>query len=292
MKKLFRILTVNAVGELIRYKSFFLLVFLLLAADRILPRFVQAPEKGFDISLGFSRRTVDFFFDQLPVKMAQWLLTPQVTAIVVGLFLMKQVISLWPSSDMRRMHRQERGHFGLLSALTVLRWQQVAWDALAVALVCAIVASWCIFAFFIGYGYWRLTGYPTALMLTVGVAALAMPLAMAGFSYSSKLAVISQGRFSTRFDLFLRLFTDFHLLWTSWVFFACRVTLEFIFVAAIPVGAILMIENFWLRMAVATLSATPVYSYLKMASFKFFLHVYRGYEMVRQEYATYYATLG
>ncbi len=49
-----------------------------------------------------------------------------------------------------------------------------------------------------------------------------------------------------------------------------------------------MIDNFWLRIAVASLSATPVYSLLKMASFKFFLEVYKPFPLVHAEYRSYY----
>jgi len=42
---------------------------------------------------------------------------------------------------------------------------------------------------------------------------------------------------------------------------------------------------------VAAVSATPVYAYLKMASFKFFLEVYSSDALVRMEYRDYYATL-
>lgn len=292
MKQLLRILTVHSVGDLLRYKSFLLLVFVLLAADHLLHRFVKAPEKGFAVTLGFSQEAARFVFTQLPGKLAHWLLTPRVALIVLGLFFMKQVISLWPSSDMRRMHRQERGRFGVLQALAVLRWQQVAWDAMAVGLLCVIIALWAVLAYGIGFGCWQFTHSPLALLPAVGMAAMAMPITMAGFSYSSKLAVIQQGLFVTRFSLFLRLFSDGHLLRISWLFFACRIVVEFIFVAAIPAGAMLLIEHFWLRMAVATLSATPVYSYLKMASFKFFLHAYRRYDLVRQEYQSYFTTVG
>jgi hypothetical protein len=68
--------------------------------------------------------------------------------------------------------------------------------------------------------------------------------------------------------------------------------LEVLFVAIIPASAIILIDSFWLRMAVAAISATPVYAYLKMASFKFFLEAYRGYPLVRKEYGTYYARVG
>lgn len=292
MKNLIQILTVHSVKELLRYKSFLSLIFFLILADRVVHRFIKTPEKGFDWphwhDLG--QQTAHFVFRQLPDQFFEWLFAPRVLAIAAGLFLLKQVISLWPSSDMRRMHRKERGRFGVIEALASLRWYQVAWDAIAVGVVCAVVSGWAAIAYFLGMLIWSKTGGIAGLLITVGLIALAFPVAMAGFSYSSKLAVIRHGTFATRFRLFLDLFMNWRLFWTSWLFFLGRVLVETLFVAIIPASAILLIDHFWLRMAVAALSATPVYAYLKMASFKFFLEAYCGYELVRQEYSGYYTS--
>jgi hypothetical protein len=290
MKKLIHILTVDSLKDLLRYKSFFLLIFLLLFADRVIHHVIDTSGGGFALPDGhrLGEAMADFVFVQLPGQIVSWLFSPKVAAVVVGLFLLKQVISLWPSSDMRRMHRLERGRFGLVEALAVLRWHQVAWDALAVATACLIAGAWTAAAYGLGHIVWHRTGSPSAVLLFAGLATLVLPLVMAGFSYSSKLAVLSGGSFGGRFALFLRLLTDWHLIWTSWLFFSARIVIEFVFVAAIPTGAILLIDNFALRMLVATISATPVYSYLKMASFKFFLEAYRPYALVRQEYRAYF----
>lgn len=293
MSGLLRILTVHSFGALFRYKSFFLLIFLLLTADRLIHKWGRPSTGGLTLPRGLTDAVfaADFVFTQLPAKILAWLLLPQVAALAAGLFLLKQVISLWPSSDMRRMHRDERGRFGVLEALAALRWQQVAWDAIAVLTVCALSVAWAAVAYLLGFSLWRMGAPRIGLGVSAGMVVLVLPLGMAGFSYSSKLAVISHGRFGSRFHLFLFLFTDWSLLWRSWIFFACRMGAELIFVAAIPAGAILLIDNFGLRMVVATVSATPVYSYLKMASFKFFLEAYRRYDLVRAEYADYYAGL-
>ncbi len=291
MNNLLRILTVHSAKELLKYKSFFYLIFFLIFADRVIHRFVKTPEKGFDwpSATDLGRQGAEFVFTQLPEKLFQWLLAPQVLAIAAGLFLLKQVISLWPSSDMRRMHRKERGRFGVMEALAALRWYQVVWDALAVGSVCVLTALWVGMAYMIGLGIWTVNGGSiTAFLLTAILAATALPVAMAGFSYSSKLAVIRHGTFTSRFRLFLELFINWRLLWTSWLFFSARIIVEALFVAIIPASAILYIENFLMRIAVAALSATPVYAYLKMASFKFFLEAFKGYDPVRQEYGRYY----
>ena len=294
MKELLKILTFHSVKELLRYKSFLFLIFFLIFADRMIHRFVKTPGKGFDWPQGyeFGKNTAEFVFTQLPQKLLQWVFTPRVLFVVAGLFLLKQVISLWPSSDMRRMHRRERGRFGVMEALAVLRWTQVVWDALAVSLVCGAMALWVCLAYLAGWAIWSQKATAVGLFVAGGLAAVAFPVAMAGFSYSSKLAVIHHGKFGTRFRHFVDLFLNWRLLWTSWLFFSGRIVLEVLFVAIIPASAILLIDSFWLRMAVAAISATPVYAYLKMASFKFFLEAYRGYPLVRKEYGEYYTSVG
>ncbi len=293
MNKLLRILTFHSVKDLLRYKSFFLLIFLLMLADRIVHRWVKSPGRELQLpdGLGLTFETAQYVFSQLPSKLAQLVFTPEVVLIAAGLFLLKQVISLWPSSDMRRMHRRERGRFGVLEALAALRWYQMVWDALAVATVCLVAGGWIVLAYLTALAGWHMKPGVVWLLWFGSLGLCSLPMVMAGFSYSSKLAVISQGTFGTRFRLFLCLFTSWRLAWTSWLFFAARIIIEFIFVAAIPASAILMIDSFWLRMVVATLSATPVYSYLKMASFKFFLEAYSPYDLVREEYRRYYDML-
>lgn len=292
MKKLIQILTVHSVKELLRYKSFLSLIFLLIFADHVIHRFIKTPDRVFDLPQwhDLGQQTAHFVFTQLPDQLFKWLFAPRVLAIAAGLFLLKQVISLWPSSDMRRMHRKERGRFGVIEALASLRWYQVVWDAIAVIVVCAVVAGWILLAYFFGMLIWMRASGVAGLLITIGLISLAFPVAMAGFSYSSKLAVIRYGTFMARFRLFLDLFLNWRLFWTSWLFFLGRIILEALFVAIIPAGAILLIDHFWLRIAVAALSATPVYAYLKMASFKFFLEAYHNYDLVRREYRRYFSS--
>jgi len=114
------------------------------------------------------------------------------------------------------------------------------------------------------------------------------PLAMAGFSFSSKLAVISKGRFGEKLRLYFQLFLSRAVFVPSWIFFALRLVIELLFVIILPLIILLVIDVYWIRIPLATLIATPVYSYLKMASFKFFLEVYGAFPLVAQEYREYY----
>ena len=288
-----RILTVHSTRDLFKYKSFFLLIFLLIAADRLLHRYVSVD--GLNIQPGeiirMGEAAAQFVFTVLPDRVADLLFDYRTILVIAGMFLMKQIISLWPSSDMRRMHRSERKGFGIFGSLLALRWRQVLWDATAVGSVCMVGGLWMLAWFMVCQALWqRFTGLVWLLLWVVAAMAVA-PVVMAGFSYSSKIAVISRGRFFEKLGLFFKLFKDPGLFWPSWIFFSVRISLEFIFVVAIPGFAILFIPVAWLRILVAGVSATVVYSYLKMATFKFFLQLYRKFPQVQQEYASYYETL-
>ena len=74
----------------------------------------------------------------------------------------------------------------------------------------------------------------------------------------------------------------------SWIFFLFRILISLIFVL---VGVLLSVDNLPLRILLASLSAAPAYSYVKMATFKFFLEVYRPYPEIRREYPEYFEAL-
>ena len=290
MKRLLRILAVDSVTDLFRHKSFFFLIFFLIAADRLLRKFLGADQGKF--SLGLDRewglQLAAYVFETLPGIIRDLLTDYRTLLVVAALFFLKQLISMWPSSDMRRMHRAERKGFGIIGSLLALKWQQVVWDAIAIGTVCGLVAGWSLLCFLLARVWWTAVPSPGALVLLGATAGAALPLGMAGFSFSSKLAVISQGSFREKMVLFYRLFFSWPVLWPAYLFFVFRMVVEVIFVALIPAGAILMIDHFWLRITVASLSATPVYAFLKMASFKFFLEVYKPFPLVRAEYRDYY----
>jgi hypothetical protein len=284
-KGLAKLLTDSA-RDLFRYKSFFLLVFVLIWADRLLKTAV--PRGGVGQDWGHWRdgggQLAEWVFSQLPDRVAA-LLTDHRTFIMMGaLFLAKQLVSIWPSSDMRRMHRRERGRFGLLAALISLTGRQVAWDALAVGTCLLIVGSWALAGFGATQLGWHLVPSAWWLALLAGIIATGLPVAMAGFSYSSKIAVLSQGSFMEKLALFMKLFTHRDVLVRSWVFFAVRLVVEAVFVAVVPLLLLWSLDHTWLRIPLAAMVATPVYSYLKMLSFKFFLMVYGRFDLVRREY--------
>lgn len=288
-----RILTVQSARDLFRYKSFFLLILVLIIADRLLHRHVKV--EGLDIGFRDLVRMGDeaarYVFTILPEQITGLLFDYRTFLVIAGMFLMKQIISLWPSSDMRRMHRLERKGFGIIASLLALRWSQLIWDAVAVGSVCIIGGLWMLVWFAINQALWRQFEGLIWLLLWAAAAAGIAPVILAGFSYSSKIAVISRGRFFEKLGLFFKLFSDPGIFLPSWLFFVIRIILEFVFVVAIPGFAILFIPLAWLRILVAGITATVVYSYLKMATFKFFLQMYRKFPQVRQEYASYYESL-
>ena len=136
MHRLIQILVVDSIRDLIRYKSFFLLVAFLLIADRVLQSYVKIRPEGFEFpssrELGIA---ADWLFLQAPNLVSEWLLDWRTLLIGGCLFAAKQLTSMWPTMDMRKMHRSEGGRWRILKSLQSLRWSQFTWDACAVVIV-------------------------------------------------------------------------------------------------------------------------------------------------------------
>ena len=289
MHRLIQILVVDSIRDLIRFKSFFLLVALLLIADRVLQSYVKIRPDGFEFpSLRELEIAADWLFIQAPNSLSEWLLDWRTLLIGGCLFAAKQLTSMWPTMDMRKMHRSEGGRWRILKSLQSLRWSQFTWDACAVVIVVGIGGVWAGTGWTIGREIWIQSNSPFSLLFPVGMVGVIWPLGMAGFSYSSKLAVLSNG-FPTKLKLFSELLKSRRVFWYSWLFYLARILISLLFVLLIPILSLLTVENFFIRILIASISAAPAYSYVKMASFKFFLEVYRPYPEVVAEYQSYYS---
>jgi hypothetical protein len=284
---LLSILTLESVRDLFRHRSFLVLIFLVLAADRLLHHFVSPESLKHLLSLErWQEQLPHLVFVQFPELIGTWLFNPWTLAVLAGLFLFKQVVSLWPSSSLRGWHKQT-GEGRLLQSLTSLKWSQFAWDLLALTCLSVFLACWGILHFSWCRIWWDLTDNAAAAWTFLALMGLAWPLVLAGLSYSSKLAVLQGGSFRERFGLFFKLFYQPQILFGSWLFYSCRLVLEILFVAVIPLGALLYLDNLVLRTLIASVSMTPSYSYLKMASFKFFLYLYSRYPLIQDEFRDY-----
>jgi hypothetical protein len=268
-------------------------MFIIIVVDRALKLLKESYQVELDFSFEnkIDMNTAIYLFEKLPAKVMALIKDHRFFIVLAVLFLVKQIISLWPSSDMRRMHRRERERFGLIASLKAIRWQQLVWDSVAISTLSLAASAWCFIWFFINRIGWHL--HPSFMwfitfMITVGAI---FPIILAGFSYSSKLAVISKGTFSEKLRLFYKLFFNWRIAGGSWLFYSIRIIIEVVFVAAIPAYILITVDIFFVRILLAALLATPVYSYLKMASFKFFLVLYERFPLVKQEYESYYRKL-
>jgi hypothetical protein len=290
LNHLLSVIAVDSIRDLLRYKSFFLLILIILGADNLLH---LVREGSADIpdwrSLIFGSTAPEWFFSDMPGQLLKLLGNAWVLAALVGLFLLKQLISLWPSSDMRRIHRQERKGFGIVKSLVSLRIQQLIWDACAVAVVCVAALLWSAATYIVCREIWHQHQWSGWLWIWLGLSLAAGPLVMAGLSFSSKIAVLSRGSFGEKLKLFYQSFYRPQMAMASWVFFGLRIVVEGLLVAVVPTIILLNVENYPLRIMLAGLLATTVYAYLKMATFKFFLFLYRNAKMVNEEYPQYYA---
>jgi hypothetical protein len=286
------VLVVHSIKDLVRYKSFLLLIAVLIVADRVFQHYLrpQAAAVTLPPLPQSGAAWAALVFDEAPRLLGGLALDWRTLAALLGLFALKELVSLWPSSDMRLMHRRERGRSGFIGALGVLRLRQVAWDATATSLLMGLGLAWCVLAIWPARALWQATGWAGWLALSAALIAAAAPAVLAGLSYSSKLAVISRGGFGEKLRLFLLLFGDWRMFWQSWVFCVVRLAVEGVFTLAVPVLAFATLDNFWLRVGIASLFAAPAYSYVKMATFKFFLEIYKPYPAVYEEFREYYVS--
>ena len=118
MKRLLNILVIDSIRELIRYKSFFLLVALLILLDRLLRHYSAKIQFQFDRGNLLDYQWLAFWtYETLSGEMIGMLLNWKLWAVAIGLFFFKQLTSMWPSSDMRLMHRKEGGPFRIFNSL-------------------------------------------------------------------------------------------------------------------------------------------------------------------------------
>jgi hypothetical protein len=290
-KLLLSILTLESAKDLIKHRSFILLIFLILAADRVLRHYVDL--SALKESLSFSawqQQLPQIVFVDLPKLAWEWLFSPAALGLLAGLFLFKQVASLWPSSSLRRWHDTQKDQ-GLLSSLLSLRLTQFVWDLTALTMLIGITLLWSLLHFSWCYLWWQRTASVLPAWCFVAMLLMVWPVIMAGLSYSSKLAVLQNGSYRDKFGLYLQLFKSPRLFFGSWLFFLARIVLESLFVAIIPLGALIYLDNVLLRTLLACASITPSYSYLKMASFKFFLFIYSPYPLIQREFKEYLSAM-
>ena len=292
MKRLLNILVIDSIRELIRYKSFFLLVALLILLDRLLRHYSAKIQFQFDRGNLLDYQWLAIWtYETFPGEMIGMLLNWKLWAVAMGLFFFKQLTSMWPSSDMRLMHRKEGGTFRIFNSLRSIQGAQILWDALAISTVGVIGLIWSGTGYLMGWWNWYEWRHPAALLPPLLMAGIFWPVGMAGFSYSSKLAVLRRSGFAEKRRLFFCLFLKPRVMLMSWIFFLFRILISLIFVLIVPIGVLLSVENLPLRILLASLSAAPAYSYVKMATFKFFLEVYRPYPEIRREYPEYFEAL-
>ena len=290
MQNRFKILLIHPIAHLFQFKSFSLVILLLCLADRT----IKLIKGTYHLNLKlppFWRVAPDvsakllFTFPGMIVKQMG---NPRVMAILLGIFFAKKILLLWPNSDMRRMHLRQRTPWAPLTALGAIRPKQLLWYVLAQGAWCAAIGALDGIAYTIGrwgWHYWPSQGWLWGFGL---FAALMIPLALAGFSFSSKLALNAMGTFWEKGRLLLKVISNWPIAWRAWLFFLAWIVVEALFIAGTTIFILAKIRADAVRFIVAALLDTPFYAYLEMAAFKLFLLLYQRFELVRQEYECYY----
>lgn len=290
MKPIVQLLVLNAVKDVLRYKSFILLIFLLMLVDKFAKKLtpgissiIEKPDAAKQLE-GLASYLYLSFPEQLKTLLSDY----RIFLVLLAGFFLKALISLWPSSDMRRMHRSERKGFGIISALVSLRWVQLVWDLVAVVIICLLGCVWLGVHYFIGLIVWQQGAVQIAAVPVLMGAFLYWPISIAGFSYSSKIAVISKGTFIEKLSMFFLLFKSPKIFGYSWLFYSFRIYLEVVVIALVPMLVVMYIDVWFARILVISVIACPVYALLKMISFKVFLHLFKEQKLIQEEYSTYF----
>lgn len=276
--------------NLVQYKSFLFLMLLLCVAERTIKHLKSIYHLNVKLP-AFWRMSADtsaFMLFQFPDMVVKKMSDPRLIAMIAALFLLKKALTLWPASDMRRMHREERGRFGLVAAVGAIGWRQWSWFFAALLVWCGLVAGWFLLCFTVCRFGWR--QYPNSGWLWgLGISiALTMPLVLAGFSFSSRLAVQTGGTMARKLVLLLKTCTSWRVVWRAWLFFLAWIVVEALFISGTTIYVLTKIEHGAVRFAMAAILATPFYAYLELAAFKLFLVAFETFPVVRQEYENYF----
>lgn len=285
-----KVIWAEPLKDLVRYKSFLLLMFIVCLADRTIKLLKSTCHLNIKLP-AFWRISADsssFILFQFPDMLLKKMSDPRLALMVVALFLLKRMIALWPASDMRRMHRKERDRTGILSAAGAIGWKSLAWYFPALLAWCGLMAAWVVLCFVICRLGWR--HYPGGGWLWgLGIAiAAALPLTLAGLSFSSRLAVQSTGTFAQKIALLLKTCAAWRVAWRAWLFFLAWFVIEALFIAGTTIFILAKTDHGAIRFALAAVLATPFYAYLEMAAYKLFLVAYQNFPVVKQEYKHYY----
>ena len=177
MKRLLNILVIDSIRELIRYKSFFLLVALLILLDRLLRHYSAKIQFQFDRGNLLDYQWLAIWtYETLPGEIMGMLLNWKLWAVAMGLFFFKQLTSMWPSSDMRLMHRKEGGTFRIFNSLRSIQGAQILWDALAISTVGVIGLIWSGTGYLMGWWNWYEWRHPAALIPPLLMAGIFWPV--------------------------------------------------------------------------------------------------------------------
>lgn len=288
MKQLLQLLIFHPVTYLLRFRSFFLLMFIVALADRIvnhikalyhlnlmLPRFWR-----------FDPKTSAYMFFEMPGLVFRKMGPDDLFYIFAGLFFLRQAMLLWPSSDLRRMHKGERDPFGLPLAVKAIGGKSLLFHFSGLLTTWATAGIWCLGWFWISRFGWHHQRSGMWLWVLFSAVIFIIPLVSGAFSYSSRLAVNAKGTVIQKLALLLKLVTDWRIMAGSWLFFTFRLIFEAVFVVAVPIYILKTMEQGTLKILLTALLATPAAAYLEVVAFKIFLMCYQSYPIIRQEYET------
>jgi hypothetical protein len=290
VQKRLKYITVQPMADLLNHKSFWLLMFFLCIADRVLKLIKSTQHLNIKLP-PFWRVDPELSARMLfkfPGMLWKQVGSGDLILAVAGLFLVKKLLWLWPASDLRRRRRNERGRFFIIGSLAAIGWKSTVWYLFALLAWCAAIAGWCAALYWVCRFGWR--HYPGGgWMWGLGIAvAMVVPWMLAGLSFAGKLAVNVAGRPLEKLRLLFKTVTAWPVAWRAWMFHLAWMLLELLFIALTTTFILSKLPRGGTRIFAAVVLATPFYAYLELAAFALFLVVFEESPAIKKEYESHF----
>ena len=278
----------SSIKDMFKFKSILMIVFCVVFLDKASGTYLKPYIDQVSVSIDIDSSISSYIFNDFPVFLMEVLSDYKSQLILFFLFVLKLVVSLWPTSGLRLVHKGDNSKSYFVKSVSHLRLSQVMLNVSIDFIILFACIVWEVFSFAISYLLWKTTGSELSVLVLGLMIFMMIPFLFAGFSFSSNVVVMSNLSNLSKFRLFFKIYLDVRCLIQIWLFFLFRALVEIVFVISIPLYAILYIDDIFQKILIASISITIPYTTLKMMSFKFFLHVFENEKEIKNEFSEFY----
>jgi len=230
------------------------------------------------------------------IKIPELLTSDQVlfTMFVIGIVTLPIIClgQLWSSSNLRMFYLDSKSKkLSMLGSLKIITISQIIWSIVNFLIFSSFFLLYEIFVFLICRLIWQCYNFNTVYLLFLLILAL-FPIYFAYISLSNKLILIDPRKTFSSWVIawkdMLNTFSKFDKLWKIYIFYIFRVTINSLFKGAVPAASLFLIDNWFLRIFVASISMLAAHIYVKSSSFELFLFIYKDNTRIRHYFNSFY----